>query len=308
MKNLLVGAVDVGGTKILLGICDADGRVLSRECFPTRPGAKSAEDSVVDIANALKRQAESIGADVRDLSGVGIVCAGPVDPVKGIVENPYTLGWNGYPITDRLRELTGLPVRLENDANGVLLGEVALRSIQSRRVLMMTFGTGIGVAIFMDGKLYRSGGRFHPEMGHMIVASQGPECYCRHRGCFESLWSGASINRRAQEIGYADFDELHAAWQNGCEKACAFMQIAKREFVAGVWNLMSIVKPNTLILGGGLMMCYFDMAKKWIEEDTRDLSDFLEPFEIVKAGEQGLSALTGAARLILDRQSAACGN
>ncbi|HOS73945.1 MAG TPA: ROK family protein, partial [Verrucomicrobiota bacterium] len=79
------------------------------------------------------------------------------------------------------------------------------------RVLMLTFGTGIGVAFCHRGDLYRAGGVYHPEMGHVIVDSEGPACYCNHVGCFESLWSGAAINRRAVDLGYRDFDELYQA-------------------------------------------------------------------------------------------------
>lgn len=295
------GAVDIGGTKILVGIADESGRILASQSFPTITGDGGALSSTVAIADTLKQQCASLGLSFDALAGIGIVCAGPVSPVRGVVDNPYTLpGWGGFPISANLNQLTGLGVKLENDANGVLLGEIKLLGLKGERVLMLTFGTGIGVAICHHGELYRAGGIYHPEMGHMIVDSEGPECYCNHTGCFESLWSGAAINRRAGEMGYADFDQLYQEWKAGNPALEAFMRRAERQFASGVWNLMSIVKPDTLILGGGLMAKYFDFAAEIIRRDLAGLDDFVEEYRILKAGEMGESALVGGAALILD--------
>ena len=297
----IAGAVDIGGTKILAGIADETGKILAGRSFPTVTGDGGALKSTTTIADTLRQQCASLGLAFDALEGVGIICAGPVNPVSGVVDNPYTLpGWGGYPITDSLQRMTGLRVRLENDANGVLLGEVKLNGLEEQRVLMLTFGTGIGVAICNHGELFRAGGIYHPEMGHMIVDSEGPECYCKHKGCFESLWSGAAINRRAREIGYADFDRLYLDWRSGNPQLTAFMRRAERQFAGGVWNLMSIMKPDTLILGGGLMAMYFDFAADIICRDLAGLNDFVEGYRILKAGEHGEPALVGGAALIFD--------
>jgi glucokinase len=295
------GAVDIGGTKILAGIADESGKILVSRSFPTITGEGGALGSTVAIADTLRQQCASIGLAFDALAGIGIVCAGPVSPVSGVVDNPYTLpGWGGFPIAANLKRMTGLRVKLENDANGVLLGEIKLLGLKDERVLMLTFGTGIGVAICHHGELYRANGIYHPEMGHMIVDSEGPACYCNHTGCFESLWSGAAINRRAMEMGYADFDQLYQGWKSGDTALAAFMRRAERQFANGVWNLVSIVKPDTLILGGGLMSRYFDFAAEIIRRDLAGLTDFVEEYRILKAGEQGESALVGGAALIFD--------
>lgn len=297
----MAGAVDIGGTKIMTGIADEAGNILASQSFSTITGADGALRSTRIIADTLGRQCASLGLTLEALSGVGVVCAGPVNPVSGVVDNPYTLpGWGGFPIAANLRRMTGLGVKLENDANGVLLGEIKLLGLKEERVLMLTFGTGIGVAICQCGQLYRAGGTYHPEMGHTIVDCEGPKCYCNHAGCFESLWSGAAINRRAAALGYPDFDHLYRAWKAGNLALAAFMRRAERQLAGGVWNLMSIVKPDTLILGGGLMAEYFDFAAEIIRRDLEGLTDFVEQYQILKAGEQGESALVGAAALIFD--------
>lgn len=302
MTRRLAGAADIGGTKMLVGIVDDGGTVLCQRCFHTQTGEGGVESSLEELVSELCAQCGTMDAALTDLAGIGIVCAGPVDPQLGIIENPYTLpGWQGYPVARRLSEKTGLPVRLENDANGMLLGEVRLRGIRAdERALMITFGTGIGVAAYMQGALYRGGGRFHPEMGHVIVDQDGPDCYCGHRGCFESLCSGASLNRLSVEAGYKEFDDVVHRAGEGDPRAAAFMEATRRRICSGVWNLMTIFKPQRLILGGGLMDGYFEMMRDVIRADLEGLQDFVEPFEICKATRHGASALVGAASLMLD--------
>jgi predicted NBD/HSP70 family sugar kinase len=141
-------------------------------------------------------------------------------------------------------------------------------------------------------------------MGHTIVDGDGPECYCGHAGCFESLWSGAAINRRAREAGYADFDQLYLDYRSGNPKVAAFMKRARRQFANGIWNLMSLVKPDTLILGGGLMVRYFDFAVEIIDGDLKGHGDFVEQYRILKADGRGAPALVGGAALIFDGRRA----
>lgn len=302
MKERYVGAVDIGGTKILTGIVDSQGKVWGERSFPTATGPGSAEACAQLAAGSLRSLTVDLSIPFQELGGIGIACTGPVDTLSGTVENPYTLpGWEGFPLTEKLRRLTGLKVVLENDVNGALLGEVMLRGLQQRRVLMIAFGTGIGVAVCDRGALYEAG-RFHPEMGHVIVDRDGPECYCHHRGCFESLWSGASLNQRAAQAGHKDFDHLFAQYEQDDSQATAFMDQARHQLQNGVWNLMSIFKAELIILGGGLMKRYFKFAKEAIEADLGSLEDFTGKFEILPAGVMGDPALVGAARLIFETE------
>ena len=295
----LIGAVDIGGTKILAGIVDEAGHVLCEDYVQTPVGKGGAEQASQIIAGLLHELTRSIGVDIMNLEGVGIVCAGPVDSSKGIVENPYTLpGWNGFPLARRLTELTRRIVKIENDVNGAVLGEVFLNRLDGNRVLMIAFGTGIGVAACNCGKLYTTGGRYHPEMGHTIVADEGPECYCRHRGCFESLWSGAAINRRAIEMGYESFDDLFLNMKSGEQKSVNFMNHASRQLSNGIWNLLTVFNPDVLILGGGFMNKYYDYAYEIIRKDIDGLPDFVENLRVMKANTANNSALVGASILI----------
>lgn len=293
-ERVLTGAVDIGGTKIQVGIVDHRGEILAERSVPTDCGGRSAAQAMDEIWQILKEQCGRIGIETGELRGIGISCAGPIDAQKGTIENPYTLGgWAGFAAAEYLSGISGLVVRMENDANGALLGEIFHGGLQGRKVLMITFGTGIGVA-FWNGQTVHRSGRFHPEMGHVIVSSEGGECYCGHRGCFESLCSGQALNRRASEAGYEDFDELYEKVKGGEAKAQELLGRMLRDIKNGVWNLNIIFKPDRIILAGGFARRYFEMIREAILSDCLGREDFVEPLEILPASRELNPALTGA--------------
>lgn len=299
IDRVLTGAVDIGGTKIQTGIVDETGRLLAENCFPTDCGHQSAGQAMDRVIGLLQSQCQEHGLQLADLQGIGVSCSGPVNPDKGSVENPYTLpGWMGFPIVEYLSEHTGLEVKLENDANGALLGEILMRKLERRKVLMLTFGTGIGVAFWRDGALYRTG-RYHPEMGHVIVSSQGSECYCGHRGCFESRCSGKALNERAAEAGFADFDDLYDRAQEKEQRAKALLEEILQDLKNGIWSLNIIFKPEVIILAGGFSRKHFGMIRDAVVQDSEGKEDFLDRFEILPACENKNSALVGANMLFM---------
>lgn len=294
MDRLLTGAVDIGGTKIQTGIVDDRGTLLSEECFPTDCAGQSAEQAMEKVLSSLREQCEKLKTELTKLRGIGVACSGPVNLETGSIENPYTLsGWMGFPIVEYLSRRSGVTVRLENDANGALLGEILQRELQDKKVLMITVGTGIGVAFWSGGALYRSG-RYHPEMGHVIVSSGDTECYCGHKGCFESSCSGKAMNERARKAGFADFDDLYArAEMQKEETASCLLAELLQDLKNGIWTLNVIFKPETIILAGGFSQKYFPMLKEAILEDSRGKEDFLSKFEILPACGNRNSALIG---------------
>lgn len=299
MKTVLTGAIDIGGTKIQAGIVDDAGTLLAEACIPTECGLQSAEEAMDKVIDLLRSQCREHGLRLSDLQGIGVACSGPVNLEEGSVENPYTLpGWMGFPIVKYLSEHSGLKVKLENDANGALLGEVFQRGLKEKRVLMVTIGTGIGVAFWRNGELYRSG-KYHPEMGHIIVSSRDTECYCGHRGCFESCCSGKAMNERAVEAGYPDFDDLYIKAQGREAQAVELMEEILQDLKNGIWTLNLIFKPETIILAGGFSKKYFPLLRDAVLEDSRGKEDFLDEFSVLPACGNKNSALVGANMLFL---------
>ena len=288
---------DIGGTKIALGIADERGEILAGESFPTLTGKDGAERCAERIARTVFALAEQAGIGKREICGVGLFSAGPVDPEGGTVENPYTLpGWEGFHLAPRIRELTGLPAALDNDANGALLGEVLLRRLSGKRVLAVTLGTGVGAALYDGEKLYRAG-RFHPELGHVVVTGKGERCYCGRRGCFESLASGRAMNLRAEKAGYPGFAALVAAAGKKDGAAKRLLNAILGDLWNGVWNLALVFKPEILILAGGIGREFFPVIARGAEGLFDGKEDFVPPFRILPAYEGRNPALAGAAML-----------
>lgn len=302
------GAVDIGGTKIRLGIVETGGKILAERKISTRMGRDGAQRNLQEVCDGLQEMCQAARVVYESLEGIGIVCAGPVNCTEGVIENPYTLpGWEGLKICEWLKEATGKDVFLEHDVNGALLGEVENHGLENQRVLMVCFGTGIGVAVYdYDNRLYRAGHKYHPELGHMVidgsVGEKSEVCYCGQKGCFESLWSGSALNKRAVQAGYENFDSLYQAWVAGATEAMEPMDELCQHFQMGMWNLLLAFKPDIVILGGGLMENYYFLAADLLRRLAEGRADFLEDFEILPAGKRGSSALVGASMLVFSNQ------
>ncbi len=167
----MIGAVDIGGTKIAVGVVDADGQVLAKaECPTDVPlGFDAAMQRVSELLIGCRDQ---VGAK---LEGIGIGCTGPVDPLTGLLgEIPTLPGWAGNPVI-KLSDRFQLSVAIENDADAAALGEAAWGSGKGKaRLICVTIGTGIGVSGVLDGKVYRGVAHSHPEIGHNIIEASGP--------------------------------------------------------------------------------------------------------------------------------------
>lgn len=302
-KNpLCLGALDIGGTKISIGIADESGRIIASEKIKTE---KDPEAAMKTAAEYLKNMSELRSCK---LEAVGVSCAGPVDTVTGKVNNPYTLpGWEEYPLTERLSELSGVAVKLENDANCALLGEVQLSGLRKNRVLMISIGTGIGCA-FWDGRsFYRTGKKYHPELGHVLIGTNrtpSEKCYCGHYNCVENLLSGTALHKRAQDAGFRDFGDLTEAYFSAFHRqkpaAELFIRDIKAEFYSALWNYSLVFHPDNIVLGGGMAFAYYsffeDICRDFLES-VADREDFIPPFKLSCAGDGEATALAGAAML-----------
>jgi glucokinase len=208
------------------------------------------------------------GWTARELDGVGIGCAGPVDPVRGTIHNPHTLpGWMDADVVSPLREALGCPVVLENDADMALLGECrtgAGRGLDP--VVMLTFGTGIGGAAVLRGALLRGLAGEHPELGHVPVDPAGPRCYCGTRGCFESLASGTALTEAAHALGLSGGAELLERARAGDAAAQSVRATALAATSAATWTILHTLLPERIVLGGGMMDAHYDIFAEAVRE------------------------------------------
>jgi glucokinase len=287
--------IDIGGTKIAIGLFDETGRFIASSTIPTHAQAPFSE-AIVRIFEAV----DELLGNTTTLTGIGIGCAGPLDTEKGVVQNPYTLsGWENAPIVATLSDRYGCPVRLENDADVALLGEVFAHKKEKpvRNALMLTFGTGVGGAVLHNGKLFKTENFGHPEFGHILVAPGEGECYCGGDGCLEGLASGLALTQQAQALGFEDFQDLVA--QGGLQGSGKFLVHQWVERVGrALWTLVHIFSPSMVILGGGAMSSLFDLVNQKITENMQS-GIFYKEFALVEASLGAEAGMVGAATLVL---------
>jgi glucokinase len=249
----LAGAVDIGGTKIAVGVADAEGHIVARGETPTSPelGYAAAVERIVALLRPMMAQ---YGGRI---DGIGIGSTGPIDPETGVYGEVGTLpGWHGSPIAEDLGHALGFRVFVENDADAAALGEAAWGAgAGSRSLIYVTISTGIGAGIILDGKLYRGAGGAHPEIGHHVIDSSGPACYCGSHGCWESLAAGPAMeawmaSQRSGALGARSICDLARL---GDPLAGEAVHRAARYIGLGLANLVTIFCPRTIVLGGGMM-------------------------------------------------------
>ena len=290
----MIGAIDIGGTKIAVGIVDAGGRIVSRAECPTAP-RRGFPDGLARMIAMLRETAAGAGAD---LHGIGVGCTGPVDPVSG---------WQGGAIVAGLSEAFHVPVAMENDADAAGLAE-AMRGAGrgKRRFLYVTVGTGIGVAIILDGTLYRGVDGAHPEIGHQVIDASGPPCYCGARGCWEILASGPAILAWAQTHIAADhpgngeltMKRICELAEAGNPAARAAMDRQGYYLGLGLANLVTTFCPDTIALGGGVMessRLFLDRARQVIRQCCTLVP--CDKAEVALASLGADTALAGAAEV-----------
>lgn len=251
MSQAIAIGVDLGGTHVRVGVFDSAGQLLSQN--ETGIASIGPDKGLSLIEQLIHERLDSVNASIP--LGIGIGATGPVDAVHGVINNPYTLeGWSNVPIVERLTKTFNIPVRLENDADAAALGEYWQGAgREAKRLYAVTVGTGVGTSLIVDGKIYRGLDGVHPEGGHQLIDPNGPECYCGHRGCWESLISGSAISSQMRGASNMDASSIAEAARSGEPTALAIMQKAARDFSLGIVNIISFFVPDVLVLSGGVM-------------------------------------------------------
>lgn len=259
--------VDVGGTKVLGGVVDADGNVLAHARRDTpRQGGAELTQTIADVARELM--------DDFTVGSVGISAAGFVSSDrKTMLASPNIAGWNGIDLDRELSALIGLSVVIENDANAAAWGEARFGAGRGEdHLMLLTIGTGIGGGIVVDGELYRGAFGIAAEFGHMRVVPEGHLCGCGARGCFEQYASGNALLRHAREAISASPEvarnllslgdgtvagvtgkHISDAAREGDAVALAAFNTTAQWLGAGIASLSVVLDPACVIIGGGVI-------------------------------------------------------
>lgn len=240
-------AFDIGGTEIKYGFCDDNFNLSEKNSIPTNAheGGKRIIERIIEIIKNLG------GAD-----RIGISTAGQVDSVKGeIIFATETLpGYTGMKIKEIIETETGIPTAVENDVNSAAIGEAAFGAAKGcENFICLAYGTGIGGAIFLDGKLYSGSSFSAGELGHMITHANGRECTCGGKGCYETYASAKALTVMVKKKLGRDMSgrEIFAEFENPEIRAIIDEWID--EINIGLKSLIYIFNPPLVVLGGGIM-------------------------------------------------------
>jgi glucokinase len=264
--SLTIG-IDVGGTKVLGGVVDEAGRVLTTARKDTpRQGGSALTQTIADVARELLQQ--------HSVASVGVSAAGFVSSDrKTMLATPNIADWNGVDLDNQLTKLIGLPVVIENDANAAAWGEAKFGAGKNQdHMMMLTVGTGIGGGIVVNGALYRGAFGIAAEFGHMRVVPEGHICGCGARGCFEQYASGNALLRHAREAVNASPEvarnllsrgdgtvagltgqAITDAAREGDPVALAAFNTTGQWLGAGIASLAVLLDPACVVIGGGVI-------------------------------------------------------
>jgi glucokinase len=274
--------VDLGGTKMLLGVLDPDSKVLweSRES-----STGQTEDELVDL---LVREVEEARAVREGVAAVGLGIPATIDHDRGIAISAVNLPLEDVAIRDLVGDRTGLPVFVDNDATVAALAEHLYGAARgAENAVMLTVGTGIGGGLILGGEVYRGATGAGAELGHTVIEADGPRCQgnCPGRGCVEALASGTALGREgraaAQREPESALGRMLAAGEEIDGKAVTraaldadatarevFDLIGSRLGVA-LTSFANTFEPEVFVIGGGVIAAgdlLLDPARRELEE------------------------------------------
>ena len=299
----MIGAVDIGGTKIAVGMVDDQGTVLAKTQTPTDPERYSV--SVEEVTRMLREMAREAGAEI---SGIGIGSTGPVDPIRGeFGDVDFLPGWRGKNPVNDLARIFNVRVALENDGDAAALAEAGWGAGRNRkRLIYVTIGTGIGGGMIFDGQLYRGVDGAHPEMGHQVIDLAGPSCSCGLRGCWEALAAGPAMAALFKAQAPADYPNRESITARRiCELAQQGDAIARKatdqeaDYLAvGLANLINLFTPDVIVLSGSVMKSadlFMDRIRAVIRSGCRFVPAEKTDLTLASLGDD--TNLIGAARV-----------
>jgi glucokinase len=288
MSSHILG-IDLGGTKVLAAVLDAEGRILARARAKTQAW-RDDEDVFRTVIQVGHRAIEHAGIAVNQLEAVGICAPGPIDFDTGYIIETANLKFKNFPLGPRTAEEFGRLTIVENDVNAGVYGELKAGAARDARdVLGVFIGTGIGGGLIVNGALYRGSSTGAGEVGHIIIEAGGPRCGCGNRGCLEALASRTAITRDirkaikrgkrssvakllTKETDLLSGKDLKAAYDSRDELVRNAVNRAARLAGIGIGSLLNVLGPEIVVLGGGVVEAFGDDFVARIERSARDIA------------------------------------
>jgi glucokinase len=312
--------IDLGGTKILVGVVDRNNEILGRAKCST-----PAKDGGPAIVEAMKRTVDEAlvqaGLTIANIAGAAIGAPGPLDPDTGTILWSSNLNVENFPIAPQLSAAIGRPVALRNDVRMGGYAEFRLGAARGFQDVIAVFvGTGIGGCLIQKGEVIAGTTGNAGELGHMIVKAGGPQCGCGARGCMEALASKTAIARRIEKAVRKGLPTVLAdkmAKKGGRLKSGDLADaVAAKDLVAltevqrsahflgiGMGSLINVFGPQIVVVGGGVAGAlgehYIELVR--IAARTQILTDPDEVIRIERAALGDNAGILGAALVARDQ-------
>ena len=320
MSTNVVG-VDMGGTKILSAVIDAEGNILGTAKLSTK--AAEGASAVIDrIAESIRKAIDQSVVNEASIKAIGIGAPGPLDPATGVVIFAPNLGWKDVPLKAELEARTGISTFVDNDVNVGTLGEHAFGAAQGvQNVVGIFVGTGIGGGIILNGELFHGASKTAGEVGHIVVKAGGPRCGCGTRGCLEAIASRTAMAKQFRkaikkkgkksvltkltdgDLSIIRSGVLVKAIQANDKLTLKVFKKVTRYLGIGVGSIVNFLNPDMIVLGGGVVEAlddtFIDNIRSYAEKYA--LPDTLSGVQIVRAELGDNSGILGAAALARHR-------
>jgi glucokinase len=321
-------AADIGGTRFRVALFDHAGQPLSRWEGETLGNADSGGRDWMLMQ--LQKQFDAIRNKIDDtITGCGISFGGPVDFKRQQVSSIHSAGWDKFPLAAWVQGATGIPCRVDNDANAGALGEYRFGAGRATHSMTyVTISTGIGSGVVYEGKVLHGKDGLTGEIGHMPLCDSKAICSCGASGCLEALASGTAIARRARKAAEQDpkasarilqfsgglpqnitAKAVFQAAGDGDAVASLIVSEAARWVARALVTIIRVLDPDKIVLGGGVTQAgelLLGPVREFLREFGASSIGYSTVIQLAELG--AYSPLYGAAALALDMASGDLGN
>jgi glucokinase len=308
---------DLGGTKMMSIVYDGEFRSLGRKRRRTK-GHEGVKQGLERIVQTIDQSLEAAQLKPDQLSGIGVGCPGTVDLDAGVILEASNLGWKNVKLQEQLEDRYHCPVVIANDVDAGVYGEFRFGAAKGARCVVGVFpGTGIGGGCVYEGKIFRGKKSSCMEIGHVEVVAEGKFCGCGRRGCLETEASRLAIAAQVAVAAYrgeaphimqtsgADLAEIRSSTLAEAIKAgdASVERIIRRAcglIGTAVANVVSLLSPDVIVLGGGLVEAMPDLFVEAVDKGAREraMPSLAKSFKVVAAKLGDDAGAMGAAAWI----------
>ncbi len=305
--NYVLG-IDIGGTKVAIGLVGEDGVLYHHAKMPTDIEANP-EDVIHRLFGKINSLIEGSGIHFERVLGIGIGAPGPLDSKKGLITCPPNLPkWHNVDIVHLFKEEYQVPVLLENDCNAATLAEKWIGAAQQNEdFIYLTISTGIGAGIYSDNRLISGGSGNAGDVGHMMIDPSYGTCTCGQKGCWEWIASGTGIARQGSELlgRNVTSEEVFSLYNQGDQSIQEMVDSIFTVISAGCTNLINAFDPEKIVIGGGVSKVgdpLFNAIETYVQRFA--LSPSGRETRIVSSGLDQHAGTIGAAALLFQQEHA----